>query len=165
MSKELRRTKKVSAHRGLRDKTAHSKSMWQGVKAHLGWESTGAPERLKSQAEKLSGTTIKVIEEPEGICEEITQAFEAKAKKVKESIGKTTGNYLKETRRMHEGNIGKFSIGEITEKDVVKRLRGMKNKPSFSNNATLHCMIIGKRQTNQLDKKRTNYKKAAIMLW
>ena len=36
----------------------------------------------------------------------------------------------------------------------------MKNKPIFSK---LHWMIIGKRQTNQLDKKRTNYKKAATM--
>ena len=51
---------------------------------------------------------------------------------MQESIGRTKGNYLNQTRRMHEGNIGKFSIGEITEKDVVKRLRGVKNKPSFS---------------------------------
>ena len=131
VSKELRKAKRVSAHRGLKDKTSHSKSMWQGVRAHLGWESTGAPERLKSQVENPSGNTIKIIEEPAGICEEITQAFEAKAKKVKESIGKTGGNYLEETRRMHEGNIGKFAIGNINEADVLKRLRGVKNKPSF----------------------------------
>ena len=58
-------------------------------------------------------------------------AFEAKAKKVQESIGRTKGNYLNQTTTMHRGNIGKFSIGEITEKDVRKRLKGVKNKPSF----------------------------------
>ena len=131
VSKDLRKAKKISAHRGLRDKTSHSKSMWQGVKTHLGWESTGAPKRLIKLTEMEAGNTIEVIKEPGGICEEITQAFEAKAKKVKESIGRTKGNYLKQTTTMHKGNIGKFSIGEITEKDVRKRLRGVKNKPSF----------------------------------
>ena len=34
-------------------------------------------------------------------------------------------------RRMHEGNVGKYSMGYITEEDVAKRLKGVKNKPSF----------------------------------
>ena len=32
---------------------------------------------------------------------------------------------------MHEGNVGRFAIGEITEKDVARRLRGVKAKPSY----------------------------------
>ena len=64
VSKEFRKGKKVSAHRGLRDKTAHSKSMWQGVKTHLGWDSTGAPKRLIRQTERDTGNTIEVIKEP-----------------------------------------------------------------------------------------------------
>ena len=49
VSKELRRARKVYALKGLRDKAAYSKSMWQGAKAHLGWENTGAPTRLVKQ--------------------------------------------------------------------------------------------------------------------
>ena len=49
--------------------------------------------------------------------------------------------------------------------EMGKQTSWMKNKSSFSNNATLHCMIIGKRQTNQLDKKGTNYKKALHDKW
>ena len=60
-----------------------------------------------------------------------TQAFEVKAKKVQESIGSTKGNYLDQMRRMHEGNMGKYIVGQITEEDVSKRLKGVKNKPSF----------------------------------
>ena len=48
--------------------------------------------------------------------------------------------------------------------EIGKQTSWMKNKPIFSNNATIHCMIIGKRQTNELDKKQTNYEKAATML-
>ena len=33
----------------------------------------------------------------------------------------------------------------------------MKNKPIFSINAALHCMIIGNERTNQLDEKQTNF--------
>ena len=33
--------------------------------------------------------------------------------------------------QMHEGNVGKYSMGHITEEDVAKRLKGVKNKPSF----------------------------------
>ena len=60
-----------------------------------------------------------------------TQAFEVKAKKVQESIGSTKGNYLDQMRRMHKGNMGKYIVGQITEEDVSKRLKGVKNKPSF----------------------------------
>ena len=104
--------------------------MWQGVKAHLAWESTGAPTRLVKETEKETEKTCEVITEPAGICEEITQAFEAMERKVQESIGSTKGNYPEQMRKMHEGNVGKYSMGQITEEDVLKRLKRVKNKPS-----------------------------------
>ena len=41
------------------------------------------------------------------------------------------GNYLEQVTDMHEGNVGGFSIGDITEQDVARRLRGVKAKPSY----------------------------------
>ena len=41
--------------------------------------------------------------------------------------------------------------------EIGKQTSWMKNKLIFSIDATLHCMIIGKGQTNQLDEKRTNF--------
>merc|ERR1712020_721909 len=126
VAKELRRAKNNYAKRGLQDKEAHSKSMWQGVKAHLGWEDTGAPTRLvkRTREEEGGNTSVRTITDPKEIGEEITKAFEEKAKKVKEALGPMTGNYLEQVQDMHEGNVGRFAIGEITEKDVAKRLQG-----------------------------------------
>ena len=58
VSKELRRAKKVYAHKGLKDKAAHSKDIWQGVKAHPGWESTGAPTRLVKETKQQQGKNM-----------------------------------------------------------------------------------------------------------
>ena len=42
---------------------------------------------------------------------------------MKKAIGEPEGNYLKEVNRLHKGNVGKFTIGKIIEKDVRERLR------------------------------------------
>ena len=72
------------------------------------------------EAEKDKKVT-RVLVNPEEIAEAITRAFEEKGEKVKKAIGEPEGNYLKEVNRLHKGNVGKFTIGKIIEKDVRER--------------------------------------------
>ena len=57
-------------------------TMWQGVKDHLGWESTGAPSRLEIVEAEKDKKVKKVLVNPEEIAEAITMAFEEKGEKV-----------------------------------------------------------------------------------
>ena len=64
--------------------------MWQGVKAHLGWEDTGAPTRLvrRTKGEEGGNSSVTTITDPKEIGEEITKAFEEKAKKLRRPWGR-----------------------------------------------------------------------------
>ena len=128
---EIKKAKKKYTQKGLKDKEKCSKTMWQGVKDHLGWESTGAPTRLEIQTNEKNKNVTRVLVKPEEVAEAITKAFEEKGEKVKKAIGEPEGNYLKEVNRLHNGNVGKFTLGEIAEKDVRERLRKVDNKPSY----------------------------------
>ena len=90
VARELRRAKNNYAKQGLKDKQTHSKSMWQGVKAHLGWEDTGAPTRLvrRTKGEEGGNSSVTTITDPKEIGEEITKAFEEKAKKLRRPWGR-----------------------------------------------------------------------------
>ena len=103
-------------------------AMWQGVKDHLGWESTGTPTRLETVEEEKDKKVKRVLVSPEEIGEAITRAFEDKGERVMKAIGEPKGNYMSEVTRLHKGNVGKFSIGETVQKDVKKRLRKVDNK-------------------------------------
>ena len=131
VAREIRQAKRKYTKKGIADKEKCSKTLWQGVKDHLGWESTGAPIRLETVEKGKGGITKKTIIKPREIGEEITKAFEEKGRKVRVAIGEPRGNYLEEVRRLHMGNVGKFSIGEVTEQDVERRLRKVENKPSY----------------------------------
>ena len=48
--------------------------------------------------------------------------------------------------------------------EMGKQTSWMINKPIFSINATLQCLVITNWQTNQLDKKQTNFSKTANLL-
>ena len=47
LGREVRQAKKSYTRKGIEDKHKCSKTLWQGVKDHLGWESTGAPTMLE----------------------------------------------------------------------------------------------------------------------
>ena len=128
---ELKQAKRKYTRKGLQDKEKCSKTMWQGVKDHLGWESTGAPTRLETVEAEKDKKVKRVLVNPEEIAEAITRAFEEKGEKVKKAIGEPEGNYLSEVNRLHRGNVGKFTIGKIVEKYLSERLRKVDNKPSY----------------------------------
>ena len=117
----MRQAKKNYTRQGLEDKKKCSKTLWQGVKDHIGWESTGAPTML----EVNEGTGNGTIQEPKEIVEEIKKAFKEKGRVVKKAIGEPKGNYLAEVHHLHAGNVGKFSIGPISEENVGRRLRNV----------------------------------------
>ena len=128
---EIKNAKRKYTKKGLMDKDKCSKTMWQGVKDHLGWESTGAPTRLEIVEAEKDKKVTRVLVNPGDIAEAITKAFEEKGEKVKKAIGEPEGNYMKEVNRLHKGNVGKFTLGKIVEKDVRDRLRKVDNKPSY----------------------------------
>ena len=109
---EIKKAKRKYSKKGLQDKEKCSKTMWQGVKDHLGWESTGAPTRLESVETEKDKKTMRVLVDPEDVAEAITKAFEDKGEKVKKAIGEPEGNYMKEVNRLHKGNVGKFTLGK-----------------------------------------------------
>ena len=127
VGKEVRQAKKMNTRKGIEDKSKCSKTLWQGVKDHLGWESTGAPTML----EVGEGQTRRSIQAPGEIAEAIKMAFENKGRTVKKAIGRPKGNYLELVQNLHLGNVGKFHIGPITSEDVRKRLKVVPNKPSY----------------------------------
>ena len=83
VGKEVRQAKKLHTRKGISDKSKCSKTLWQGVKDHLGWESTGGPTML----EVGEGPMKKSIQAPGEITEEIKKAFEEKGRTVKKAIG------------------------------------------------------------------------------
>jgi len=127
LGREVRQAKKSHTRKGIEDKHKCSKTLWQGVKDHLGWESTGAPTML----EVGEGLNKRSIQAPGEIAEEIKKAFEEKGRTVKRAIGPPRGNYLQQVHNLHAGNVGKFRIGPITVEDVRKRLKAVPNKPSY----------------------------------
>ena len=67
VGREVRQAKKLYTRKGIEDKNKCSKTLWQGVKDHLGWESTGAPTML----EVGEGPARRSIQAPGEIAEEI----------------------------------------------------------------------------------------------
>ena len=116
---ELKQAKRKYTKKGLQDKEKCSKTMWQGVKDHLGWESTGAPTRLEIVETEKDRKVTRVLVNPEEIAEAITRAFVEKGEKVKKAIGEPEGNYLSEVNRLHKGNVGKFSVGKIKASEML----------------------------------------------
>ena len=75
---EIKNAKRKYTKKGLKDKEKCSKTMWQGVKDHLGWESTGAPTRLEILETEKDKKVTRVLVNPEDVAEAITRAFEEK---------------------------------------------------------------------------------------
>ena len=87
LNKEIKNAKKKSLKDKINKQVHDSKCLWDGVKEHLGWKSSLAPEMLV----KESGETVQC---PTEMSEEIQQAFQCKLKSVERELRAPTGNFL-----------------------------------------------------------------------
>ena len=123
VNKNLKNAKQEFLKKRIAQKSENSKSLWDGVKAHLGWKGSGSPEAIMKDGEQIT--------EPKKMSDAIQDSFQAKLKIVEESLGPTDGNYLQTLRNMTRGRCRTFSFENITREQVLKQIRASPNKASF----------------------------------
>ena len=87
-------------------KLEHAKTLWDGVKSHLGLKSGGGPEILHDNG--------KFVQDPKEMSNVIQNAFQRKRQSLDTCLGDTSANYLKVTRNFTRGRCRIFSFIHIT---------------------------------------------------
>ena len=123
VNKNMKNAKHEFLKKRLQHRMENSKSLWDGVKALLGWKSSGSPEVIVAD-----GTQIV---EPKKISQVIQDKFQAKLETVKVSLGPPSGNYLETLRNMTRGRCRIFSFENITREQLLKQIRSSPNKASM----------------------------------
>ena len=103
INRDLKKAKKEYMKKRLTHRIDNSKSLWQGIKSYLGWSSGGSPDLLVTKKGEQ-------IQEPKQIATEVQNSFQDKLKKVEESLGNPTGNYLRVVHNMTRGKCSLFFL-------------------------------------------------------
>ena len=112
--KELKNAKREYLKTRVQHKLENSKTLWNGVKDFLGWNTGGSPELIVKD-------TGEVLQSPENISDAIKDAFELKLKNVEESLGPPAVNYLNVLRNMTRGRCRRFGFNEVTRDEVISK--------------------------------------------
>ena len=86
-SENVKNAKKEFMKKNIQHKMNSSKDLWKGVKEHLGWKNSGAPQVLEKDGEQITDAKL--------MANAIQDAFQSKLNEIETNLGPQFGNYLK----------------------------------------------------------------------
>ena len=120
---DIEKAKKVALKKKADNELENSGNMHNAVKDLLGWRTGGAPEMLLYEG--------GIVREPKKMAEILQQTYKNKLVEVEKKVGEPEGDYLRILRNMTRGNTRTFKFREVTEEQVLRKIKDLDDKPSM----------------------------------